>query len=71
MLIALTLMLTMLMLMGHLATCLAQPNNSKPQALLHLMINTDMYIVHMHLHGVGDINGEDGDRDAAVLSTVV
>ena len=70
MLIALTLMLTMLMLMGHLATCLAQPNNSKPQALLHLMINTDMYI-HMHLHGVGDINGEDGDRDAAVLSTVV
>ena len=64
MLIALTLMLTMLMLMGHLATCLAQPNNSKPQALLHLMINTDMYI-HMHLH-VGDINGEDGDRDAAV-----
>ena len=67
MLIALTLMLTMLMLMGHLATCLAQPNNSKPQALLHLMINTDMYIcVHMHLHGVGDINGEDGDRDAAV-----
>ena len=66
MLIALTLMLTMLMLMGHLATCLAQPNNSKPQALLHLMINTDM-----HIHGVGDINGEDGDRDAAVLSTVV
>ena len=44
MLIALTLTLTMLMLMGHLATCLAQPNNSKPQALLHLMINTDMYI---------------------------